>query len=320
VLRTTDGGATWNDVTPPQIEGDRAGLSATFLDASHAWVAWPQTRRSGHGTNVFVFRTADGGQTWGVGGFTSPDAWGGQLDFIDSQHGWAISVIAAATGNDPVEVWRTTDGGATWSMMSRSDTSFFPGLPPGSPNALPPCFAELGFRDADTGFASSMCADGNKLLVTHDGGATWSLQPVTPKPPRLGGPFGPPEFVSGSDGFWVFTGPQGGSGTRVYATQDGGATWSSIHLPATPMTGLPSFVDEQHFVYYASDGQLFVTSDGGMTWDPFRPDTDLTGSSLEFVDLRHGWAVSRDPYEHPFLFATTDGGHTWKELPLRLGT
>src|SRR5207247_7104740 len=95
-----------------------------------------------------------------------------------------------------------------WEFMSRSDTSFFPGLPPGTPGALPPCVADIAFLDRETGFASSLCASGTQLFVTHDSGRTWSPQPVAPRPPHAGGPKGPPEFVSPSEGFWVLAAPQ----------------------------------------------------------------------------------------------------------------
>src|ERR1700680_45390 len=59
VLRTTDGGVHWKDVTP----ADRpliSGINAHFLTVSNAWVSMSPTASS----TTLVFHTSDGGQSW----------------------------------------------------------------------------------------------------------------------------------------------------------------------------------------------------------------------------------------------------------------
>src|SRR5439155_22069404 len=58
VLRTTDGGVHWKDVTPPGHPLVPGG-GASFLTASQAWVAIPQT----NSPSTLIFRTSTGGQT-----------------------------------------------------------------------------------------------------------------------------------------------------------------------------------------------------------------------------------------------------------------
>src|SRR2546427_2025768 len=59
VLRTTDEGLQWKNVTPPHTVLTRESMVA-FLTASLAWVATPQA----NGTTTQVLGTTDGGQTW----------------------------------------------------------------------------------------------------------------------------------------------------------------------------------------------------------------------------------------------------------------
>src|SRR6266699_3154087 len=64
VIRTSDGGVHWQNVTPnyPATRGQQKVVAA-FLTFSTAWVAVSSTAADGT-TTVSVFRTTDGGQTW----------------------------------------------------------------------------------------------------------------------------------------------------------------------------------------------------------------------------------------------------------------
>jgi photosystem II stability/assembly factor-like uncharacterized protein len=314
VLRTTDGGVTWAEVTPTQIHGDRSGLTAFFLDESRAWVAWPHGPGPGP-TTVSVFATSDGGRTWSPGKpFVAKPSWDGELDFVDARNGWAVATIVSALGNQAAEVWRTTDGGATWDVVSRSFTSFVPGLLPATPDALP-CAGPVGFLDAQTGFVSSQCVNEAGLWVTHDGGNRWSMVPS--KALRGAENLSGARFTSSTDGFLVKLAPQGQGASGLYLTHDGGRTWTLARLPVKVIDAGPTFVDPLHGWVFAGQ-DLYDTTDGGGTWESFTPDRNLSGTVLDFVDPLHGWAVSRDPFENPFLLATSDGGHTWVELQLKL--
>jgi photosystem II stability/assembly factor-like uncharacterized protein len=60
-------------------------------------------------------------------------------------------------------------------------------------------------------------------------------------------------------------------------------------------------------------GRTFVTTDGGLQWTSDPSGVDLAGSTMQFVDRLHGWAVS-NAAEDPFLFGTVDGGRTWRTI------
>ena len=93
--RTTDGGLHWRYVPPPTPPNQTKGGNTTYiLDVDHAWV----TVATGdvallNATNLVIFRTADGGQTWSQGkvplsGVVNSSA---VLGFIDATHGWLLT-------------------------------------------------------------------------------------------------------------------------------------------------------------------------------------------------------------------------------------
>jgi len=116
--------------------------------------------------------------------------------------------------------------------------------------------------------------------------------------------------------------------SSLHRTVDGGSSWKSTPIPG---------VDGRRF----GQGQLFV--DGPTAWVVTRSDADgvvsvtrvsegtgastaslpgthpgVSSASVAFVDADHGWAavgVDRGSQEvGSDLYATTDGGQTWREL------
>jgi photosystem II stability/assembly factor-like uncharacterized protein len=129
VLRTDDGGRTWDDVSPG---GDTAALEFRDIEAFDAHRA--VILSIGEGGDSRIYRTSDGGQSWHLGfANTDPAAFYDCLGFWDDQHGLAMS--------DPVDgrfrVVSTRNGGRSWSVVD----------PAGMPAALP---GEFGFAASGT--------------------------------------------------------------------------------------------------------------------------------------------------------------------------
>ena len=109
VYRTTDGGETWQDVSPPGT----AGLSLRDVEARDADTA--VVLSIGEGAASRIWRTTDGGATW-TETFRNaePTAFYNCLDFYaDGRHGLAVS--------DPVDgrfrIVATDDGGQSWQVL-----------------------------------------------------------------------------------------------------------------------------------------------------------------------------------------------------------
>ncbi|MBW8890024.1 MAG: hypothetical protein JF616_19890 [Fibrobacteres bacterium] len=140
MLKTTDGGVTWNTL------GTGAGGIIFFLDADTGWMSNGITS---------IRKTVNGGTTWvtyPIGTANTQSS----LFFADSKHGW-ITTYSSNT-SDKGMVLASTDGGATWSVQNT-----------GAAGTLY-C---VDFPSQDSGWA--MGRFGN-ILRSGDGGTTWILQ------------------------------------------------------------------------------------------------------------------------------------------------
>ncbi len=70
-----------------------------------------------------------------------------------------------------------------------------------------------------------------------------------------------------------------------------------------------SFPNEKEGWVSGRWGCILHTSDGGKTWERQKTGTDLTLSSVFFVDTLRGWAVG----EEGIIINTRDGGKTWQK-------
>jgi photosystem II stability/assembly factor-like uncharacterized protein len=248
----------------PQASGVTARLrGVTVVSAEVAWAS---------GTNGTVLRTGDGGRSWTR--LTVPDS--GQLDFrdIDAVDASTAFVLSIGPG-DASRIYRTRDAGATWDLQfANTDPQAF--------------FDAMAFWDETRGVAFSDSVDGRfVILVTRNGGRTWSRVPQDGLPPALDneGAFaasGTNVAVSGRDHVWIGTGAAARS--RVLRSADGGRTWSIADTPLASgaSSGIFSiaFRDSMHGILVGGDyrkendavDNVATTSDGGATWT-------LSGSS-----------------------------------------
>ncbi len=318
ILRTTDGGLQWENVTPPHTVLTQECI-ADFLSASLAWIATPQS----HGTTAQVLRTTDGGQTWQQS--TVPAAFLRQITFIDSQHGWILSAWGATGGPaEAVNVFRTSDGGKTWRNVASALPASTDTPPPGH---LPFGGQKSGihFLNVSTGWISGtvLARDLAWLYVSLDGGSTWYQQSLSLPPgvPSAQLSLASPTFFSATDGILpvIFSDLISGRGiaTDVYVTLDGGTTWKNT-MPLAAVFGMIDFVDMQHG--WATDGRvLYHTSDGGQHWAKLSPGANFKQiTSLSFVSSTTGWAIGRQNNTSSSLFKTTDGGKTWTPIPISI--
>ena len=324
VFRTADGGHTWKDVTPAGYASSFVALFA--LDAQRAWI----TGDAGS-TGTVVFRTSDAGASWQRGtafaaagmharGATS-------LFFFDSEHGWLMgnSVNPVLAAPDRVEfqfLYRTTDGGSHWQRIADTRASG-PACP----------WSRFAFSSRTTGWLTTYCGPSGgrpELLLSHDGGSTWEAQTL-PLTAGVGSYLQAPRFFDASRGF--LTADTDGSGSALFATSDGGLTWTTRVLPGALLIA-GDFVDPEHGWVIAGPAELarndpsanglplplYQTSDGGLTWQRIANNLTLVTpggpiQDLYFVSRQSGFAIASGslPYTSGpvTLFATTDGGASW---------
>jgi len=317
VLKSSDGGETWQDVTPPeppiQPPAVDSATAAFFLDAQTGWVAYFVNWAEPVSVEVHFWHTSDGGRSWDRGGDVDPTDFPETppiLIFSDSAAGWLLLDHFVGMGHHAFTLQRTQDGGRTWRRLA------------GAPDSESTCHhTGLSVSDASSGWMTGECplelGEGIFLEVSEDGGANW--QTLTLPPPRQSPDLfrtallcstRSPHLFAPETGMLVVTcSLEGASGTQersfLYSTTTGGATWQTSVFPG----GELYLLDPDHG--WALSKDLHWTQDGGVTWTQIK--TVEWEGQFSFVSAQLGWAVARNEGEIG-LVRTTDGGRTWQLL------
>ena len=161
ILATDDGGTHWH----VQARYKWASLQdVVCVGGAHVWaVGGPSQYPASalHPTPPMIVASGDGGAHWQVQLYANAST-GSEMtgvDFVDSQHGWAIG------GGGRGFVLATSDGGQTWRAEATGANKLH-GLRK---------YSSVSFADVRHGW---LVANNSELLATSDGGATW--QAVVP--------------------------------------------------------------------------------------------------------------------------------------------
>jgi photosystem II stability/assembly factor-like uncharacterized protein len=256
VLRTSDGGRSWRDVSPAGAE------ALQFRDVEARDSRRASVLAIGEGDQSRIYTTRDGGATWDTAFVNDdPAAFYDCMDFYpDGRHGLAMS--------DPVDgkfrVIATDDGGRSWHVLPSA----------GMPEAVA---GEFGFAASGTclvisGHDAWIASGGAASRVFHsrDGGRTWSVVDAPIPAAENGGVFSL-AFRNPWQGVMVggdFLAPDVGTRASGY-TRDGGRSWKG----GGDLSGYRSGVD---WVYGARSTLVAVgpngsdvTYDGGRSWSRF---------------------------------------------------
>jgi len=355
LLRTTDGGQTWSDVTPrtfPYLE-----CRAWFFNSRTAWVSTLDRKTYSGG----LLRTTDGGKSWsvlvkeGTAPFQCLTAEGSNCEFLNAYH-----VVARTAdyglGSVYVRFFETQDGGMTWTPVII--TSPYPdnSLPPSTIHLCNMCGGGISYYPPTKviitvgDMADEKAKGAVSFSLSTNLGKSWrELKLPVPDQYRdgLALPLSPVFFGSTSGLLPVHLLKRNDDTTNAYiyaysvlvfyATDDGGNTWTArpgiIELTSDRKTwSFGSHVDVVSLkdVFVRGGLNLYVTRDGARSWRTIKPNIDFgpEGSNwdvsrMDFVDANHGWIVISDnrtfaPFGNYPLFKTSDGGSTWTELPLKI--
>jgi photosystem II stability/assembly factor-like uncharacterized protein len=334
LLATAAGISAWRLTTTPSSAPSVAAARHQIEIAAHKAMIVNAGITGGVGwamNGIGIWASADGGRTWltatprHVRNIGDPVARVGQIQFVDSRHGWLTAgdvfggfrIPRGAPSLRHMEIDRTSDGGRTWQASA----------PPG---CLQTCGdAHVSFLNARDGFALTT----KGLFSTRDAGATWSR---VSRPPFTGA-F---TFLDARRGFGVndptsWTGPQHDvpvGGDVLYRTDDGGLHWSLVVLPAPaayaswPRTVDPVTFFAQHGVApvrfrnpktHAERLVVYLTTDGGVTWTArpaptnvkwWPPNWGVPVTSYFSAATPLDWVVT----DRSVLHITTNGGRSWR--------
>lgn len=207
------------------------------------------------------------------------------LSFASDQVGWAAGDVG--------QVAVTTDGGASWTQVRESVS-----------DTLTDVVALSASEAWVCGYSWVAASNEVRAFILHttDGGASWSSHE-----------FGQGQLYTQALAFpdsthgWVIV------GETLYATVDGGATWTP-QAESTLMRDL-FFLDADHGWVIASTGPavgdtLLRTVDGGAHWTALDGDPAWDGyGDIVFADEEHGMLV----HYYGAVATTDDGGLTWSK-------
>jgi len=255
VLRTIDGGRSWQQVGPP----DAATLDFRDIEAFDARTAVALS--IGEGEDSRIYRTTDGGRIW-TESFrnTDPAAFYNCVAFFDPRHGLATGDPVAGRFN----VLSTSDGGRSWTHLPgpaalAGEYQF---------SASGQCVSVAGGRDAWLATGGSSVA---RVLHSADRGRTWTASETPLASSESAGVFAT-AFRTPHTGIAIggdFAAPTNGA-NALALTRDGGRTWRE---PATAPAGYRSGVTYHPFLpnvlIAVGPTGSDVSLDGGRNWRQF---------------------------------------------------
>lgn len=253
VLRTVDGGRTWQLRTIPGA----SALDFRDIDAIDDRVAYVLSIGTGDASRIY--KTSDGGATWQLQfSNADPKAFFDAVAFWDADRGVAFS--------DSIDgqfvILTTRDGGRTWSRVATE------ALPAALPNEG--AFAASGTNVAVVGrqhvWIGTGAASRSRVLRSDDGGRTWAIADT----PLASGPSAgifSIAFADARNGVVV-----GGDykkeqepGDHAAVTSDGGITWTAAKLSGFRSVVAPVPRTPKSWLAVGPAGSD-VSTDGGRTW------------------------------------------------------
>jgi hypothetical protein len=213
------------------------------------------------------------------------------------------------------QIYKTSNAGGLWVDIGHTT---IPGTTnPPTPNTPPSpgIGATRIFRDTPHGIGVSPAPDGQNhvavvcnggfVVVTHNGGATWTQAGLIGTVPNWQGFNSNAEWADDTTLYISSESPIASSG-RVAKSTDGGLTFvnASTGLPDVPVNRLVVSPVDKNTVYAATFLGLYRTTNGGTSWSRF-------GAALPFVEVD-------DVYVAPdasFLRIASFGRGVWEIHP-----
>jgi photosystem II stability/assembly factor-like uncharacterized protein len=217
LYRATPAAGTWVPATvQPALPAGPAVLA--HPTAAVAFAAGTGTGDAG----AVLLKTADGGASWSALADPCPAT----LDQLlpaspDGVHVWLACGAPASDETQDKAVYVSADGGGTWSLAARS------GRPHQGTLTGAGSLVQLSVASPASGV---LVLAGYGLLRSADGGATWSTTSVSARSIPSGNDVLTAGFADPTHG-WAATCCGGGAAfgsPGLFATTDGGATWSAV--------------------------------------------------------------------------------------------
>ena len=265
VLRTTDRGATWQQVGPPGTANLQFRDIEAF-DANHAVIL-----SIGEATDSRIYVTADGGQTWQLTFVNQePTAFYDCMTFFDDRRGLAVS--------DPPDgvhfrLMATDDGGLTWHLTGLQMPAALPGEFAFAASGQ--CLTSDHGRRAWLGTGGGAQA---RVFRSDDRGVSWTVAPTPIRSGPSAGIFalafhGQQHGLAVGGDFLLET----ASPDNFARTSDGGSSWALLPGAPPEYRSGATWLNGNTALAVGPSGSD-VSQDGGTSWQRF------DDGSLDTVD------------------------------------
>jgi len=346
LVKSTDGGATWERKTVSGVPGGDLG-SIRCSDADNCLLAMRQGNR--------IVKTTDGGDTFTAA--TPPAESAFAVELASATRGLAVGNFGSAVlSDDGGDTWRVVGGRLTDDftvLEGATDRIAYAGGRAGAlarttdagqtwANVSPP--TSLGIRAVAAPTASRLfvLAEDGTVQRSDNGGASYRLL-------NTGTPIGARDLVATDANHVVVIGTRGvrrsinggetfsavsdrdlrgasllmadtaGSGIvaagrlRLLFSPNGGLSWRRLRRPTTSRIHDISFVSTQTGYLVDLSFRLWRTTNAGRTWTEL-VSTGRPMTQVDFADARNGYVVvPRVGQEaHGFVLRTSDGGASWR--------
>jgi photosystem II stability/assembly factor-like uncharacterized protein len=227
-----------------------------------------------------LYHTTDGGQTW-TEIWKKPGTFVRALGFVDEKIGFLGNVgtdyFPGVTDEHPL--YKTTDGGVTWTPVTAINGPTVKGIC--AIDVLKVAYINHGVLDYKTTIRAAGRVGGPAFLMeSTDLGATWTSRDLSAQTTMILDV----KFINATTGFiaGATTADVETSHALVLRTDDGGKTWTKVYESQRPF-------ELTWKLAFPSDTVGYVTV---QNYDPAETNTAR------------------------YVAKTTDGGKTWRELPL----
>ena len=363
LLFTSDGGHTWaqqashtdDDLFDVRFVDDKTGWvvgeHGTVLHTTNAGHTW-KAQRSHTASTLFgisfldkktglvvgdggtVIKTTNAGKAWSPKVSLTTSALYG-VAFPDKDHAWAVG--------DEGTIIASVDGGKTWRAQyppagGSADRGAIAGGAADAGRSAPrryyPNLYDVWFVSPKVGFA---VGEQSNLIVTRNGGTTWSITDVGEADTMYAVRFATPKigWIVGTGGEVMQTKDAGhswkaqtsrtsstllcvacpdkasvwaaGEGGALAGSTNGGGRWSVLAGNAGYDLDALAFTSASRGWAAGTGGALLSTADAGRHWTRKASGAPATLRALDFVDAAHGWAAG----DAGRLLRTTNGGAKW---------
>ncbi|KAA3662180.1 MAG: T9SS C-terminal target domain-containing protein [Calditrichaeota bacterium] len=272
VVRTTDGGSSWSEVSTSGMKD---------------WIHGLDHKPSGSSVIVGqygVFLNSSNGASWSKGATNAEKHSGRAIFFLDDNNGWFVGHAGF--------IFKSANGGSSWQKIQGTGDDNDP---------------INGYDYEDVAFANSQVglAVGMRGLISRseNGGDSWTTIDADWAIDETNDDFFAVEFLDQNTAIVV------GALGLIRKSSDAGKTWRTVQSPVSFTLYDVDFIDAQTGYICGTNGTILFTNNGGENWTVQPSGTTNPLFRLYFNDASTGWAAGSVGAEG-FILHTKQAGQT----------